>query len=234
MKKSSTRYTNWIEGLLAAIVFLGTAWGIHQMQKAEGIGLYMAFTIGGERQIFDLLVDFCAALAVFLMVFLPCVILRHRGVGPFFRLMTCFTAFMPTLSMSYLIHLFDEGGRRSDPELLLSVPGTLLPFACLLLFGVSCFEKPWKKWYGVLGLTALILGIGALWETESFGFLLVYVLLLVCFDAWERLLLLMPRMQTFSGGRGFIVGADRIVEWVLFGGLWLRAVYCILRMWSIY
>lgn len=220
MGKKAARYTNWIAVLLGLTAFLGALSGVHQMQMAEGIGLYWALKAGVKQQVFDILTDLSAAFAMILLVILPCVILRHRSIRSAFRFLTGFLAFMPSLSMSYLIHLFDEGGRSIDPEFLLSVYSLLLPFACLLLLGVGCFEKPWKKWYGVLGLTALALGIGTFWEAGILGFLLAYVLLVVCFDAWERLLALCSRLEIFG--------------WILFGGLWLRAVYCIILLRSLY
>lgn len=216
----AARYINWITALLALVTFVAVLSGIHEMQLAEGVDLYWAMRIGVERQISDIIVSACAAVLLFLLVFLPCMTLRHKSVGAFFRLLTVFVAFMPRLSMSYLIHLVDAGGRGADFEWILSVLGLQLPFACLLLFGVGCFEKPWKKWYGVLGLMALLSGIWALWETQGPGFLFVYLLLLICFDAWERLLTICPRLSNYS--------------WILFGGLWLRAVYCIILLRSLY
>lgn len=220
MGRKAARYTNWIAVLLGLTAFLGALSGVHEMQMAEGIGFYWAIKTGAERQTFDILTDLSAAFVMILLVVLPCAILKYKNVSAVFRFLTGFLAFMPSLSMAYLIHLFDEGGREADPEFILSVLSLLLPFACLLLLGVGCFEKPWKRWYGVLGLTAFALGLGTLWETKVLGFLLVYVLLVVCFDAWERLFMLCPRLKTFG--------------WILFGGLWLRAVYCVLLLRSLY
>ena len=220
MERSMTRYIKWIIVLLSVLTFGAAMSGVHQMQTAEGVGLYWSTIFGTERLLFDILVDLLAGLALFLMVFLPCFILKYRSVSAFFRLLVGFLAFMPRLSMSYLIHLFDAGGRGADPELVLSVISTVLPFTCLLLAGVSCAEKPWKKWYGVMGAAALVLGTWALWETQGPGFLMVYALLLVCFDAWERLL------EIYSG--------LRYLGWILFGGIGLRALYCILMLRSVY
>ena len=122
--------------------------------------------------------------------------------------------------MSYLIHLFDDGGRGADAEMVLSELGLMVPFACALLMCVGCLEKPWRKWYWGSGAVALIMGVWALWEAQGPGFIMAYALLLVCFDAWERLI------KGYSGMRSW--------GWILFGGLWLRAVYRVIELWSVY
>lgn len=220
MRKDKSLYINGIFVLLSMLTFGAVAMGVHQMQYAEGVGLYWSLMAKGQRELFDLLVDAAAALAFFMLVFLPCVILKHKSIGAFFRLLTGFVAFMPRLSMSYLIHLFDDGGGEANAELVLSELGLLLPFACALLMGVGCLEKPWKKWYWGSGAIALVMGVLAMWDAQGPGFIMAYVLLLVCFDTWERL------FKGYSGMKSW--------GWILFGGLWLRTVYCMIGLWSVY
>lgn len=220
MRKDKSLYLNGILVLLSVLTFGAVVAGIHQMQFAEGVGLYWSFMAKGQRGLFDLLVDVTAALAFFLLVLLPCFTLKHISVGAFFRLLTGFVAFMPRLSMSYLIHLFDDGGREANAELVLSELGLLLPFACALLMSVSCLEKPWKKWYWGSGTIALAMGVWAMWDAQGPGFIMAYALLLVCFDAWERLLKGDSGMKSWG--------------WILFGGLWLRALYRVIELWSVY
>lgn len=220
MRKDKSLYLNGILVLLSMLTFSAVAMGVHQMQFAEGVGLYWSLKVKGQRQLFDVLVDAAAVMAFFMLVFLPCVILKHKSIGPFFRLLTSFVAFMPRLSMSYLIHLFDNGGGEANAELVLSELGLLLPFACALLMGVGCLEKPWEKWYWGSGAIALVMGVLAMWDAQGPGFIMAYALLLVCFDAWERLL------KGYSGMKSW--------GWILFGGLWLRALYRVIELWSIY
>ena len=220
MKKDKSLYLNVSLVFLSVLTFGAVVAGIHQMQFAEGVGLYWSFMAKGQRELLDVLVDATAALAFFILVLLPCVTLRHTSVDAFLRFLIGFVAFMPRLSMSYLIHLFDDGGSGADAELVLSGLGLILPFACALLIGVSCLERPWKKWYWGSGALALVMGVWAMWEAQGPGFVMMYALLLVCFDAWERLL------KGYSGMKSW--------GWILFGGLWLRAFYRVIELWSIY
>ncbi len=206
--------------VLGLVIFLGAMSGVHEMQTAEGIGLYFSTIAGGDRGFFDVLTDLLAGLVLLLLVIVPCVLMGHGKLPAVFRFLTGFLAFMPSLSISYLIHLFDEGGRGGSPDFLLKTLGLEVPFAFFLLMGVGCFESAWKKWYGITGAAAAVLGLCSIWETELFGFLLVYAVLLICFDAWERLIRLCPRLEIYG--------------WILFGGLWLRAVYRILLLKSLY
>lgn len=220
MRKDTSLYINGILVILSVLTFSAVVVGVHQMQSAEGVGLYWSIVTNGRRELFDVLVDAAAALAFFMLVLLPCVFLNHKSISAFFRLLAGFVAFMPRISMSYLIHLFDDGGRGADAEMVLSELGLMLPFACALLMCAGCLEKPWRKWYWGSGAVALIMGVWALWEAQGPGFIMTYALLLVCFDAWERLI------KGYSGMRSW--------GWILFGGLWLRAVYRVIELWSVY
>ena len=220
MRKDTSLYINGILVILSVLNFSAVVVGVHQMQSAEGVGLYWSIVTNGRRELFDVLVDAAAALAFFILVLLPCVFLNHKSISAFFRLLAGFVAFMPRISMSYLIHLFDDGGRGADAEMVLSELGLMLPFACALLMCAGCLEKPWRKWYWGSGAIALIMGVWALWEAQGPGFIMAYALLLVCFDAWERLI------KGYSGMRSW--------GWILFGGLWLRAAYRVIELWSVY
>ncbi len=209
-----------MEICLSALLFVGAVCGIHQMQAAEGIGLYWMEKTGGTLWQMNALVDCAAAGALFLLAFLPARLFKHSSWGAVSRFLTGFLALMPSLSMSHLLHLFDEGTDGFDPELLLFALGTVLPLVAFLFLGVECFERAFRGWYGAAGILALLSGVLMYWESQVFGFLLVYLFLLVGADLWERLL--KPGRKT-----GLLGG-------ILFGGLWVRAVYCILMLWSVY
>lgn len=194
---------------------------LYEMQKAEGVGLYFALKAGMERGGFDMAVGVTVALALLLLTGLPCLILRHRSLSAVFRFFVCFTAFMPRLSIAYLIHVFASGVRTVSYDRLLFAFQTVIPFGCVLLAAVAAGEKPWKKWYTVCCAAAAAVGAAsAVWESEALGAVLTYLLLLVCFDVWERLIKLYPKFAGFSR--------------ILFGCLWIRAVYCMLYIRSIY
>ena len=214
-------YVSWGGIVLWAATLGLLIYTLHQMQMAEGIGLYYALKAGMDRGGFDVTVDVIIALVLLLLVGLPCLILRHCEKGVLLRFLAAFLAFMPRLSMAYLVHLFDAGTRIIDHQTQMSVLRTVIPFGCVLLAAVSVYEKPWKKWYTVLCLAAVVLGAGgSFWETELLGAVMTYLLLLVCMDVWERLLGLCPKLKEWN--------------WILAGGLWLRAIYCLLFLRSIY
>lgn len=222
MKKEKwSRYCSLVMIMLWAVTFGFLIYTLHQMQTAEGIGLYYALKAGMERGGFDVAVDVVMALVLLLLVGLPCLILHHRSGGAFFRFLVGFLAFTPRLSMAYLVHLFASGIRVTAYDNMIAALRTVIPFGCVLLAVVSVYEKPWKKWYTTLCLAAVVLGAGgSFWETELLGAVVIYLLWLVCFDAWERLLVLCPKLKGWNG--------------ILMGGLWLRAIYCLLFIQSIY
>lgn len=221
IKKKTSDVGVWAVFIIWAATFGFVVSTLHEMQKAEGIGLYWALKAGMERGGFDIAVDVAVALMLILLTGLPCLILGHRNISAFFRFLIGFVAFMPRISMAYLIHLFDSGLRTVSYDRLLFVLQTVIPFGCVLLAAVSAGEKPWKKWYTVCCVAAAVLGVvSAVWESEAFSAVVTYLLLLVCFDVWERLLKLNPKFKGLS--------------WLLFGGMWIRTVYCMLYIRSIY
>lgn len=213
-------------GIWAILILWAATYGfvvitLHEMQKAEGIGLYWALKAGMERGCFDIAVDMAVALVLILLTGLPCLILGHRSLSACFRFLIGFVAFMPRLSMAYLIHLFDAGIQTVSYNRLLFVLQTVVPFGCVLFAVMAVYEKPWKRWYTVCCVAAAILGVASsVWESEAISAVMIYLLLLISFDVWERLLKLRPK---FIG-----------LSWILFGGMWVRAVYCMLYVRSIY
>ena len=223
MGKRIEKYQNWLAGIAAAVFYVMAVYVVHDMQSAEGVGLYFALQTGGDRRVYDAAVDAAAALGLFLMILLPCVCLRHRSASALFRFLAAFLAFMPTLSTAYLLNPLqaEEVFLVHTP---LSVLRTVLPFLCLLGAGARAsvcgsqgerdHGRAWKRWYSVCcgGAAALFcVTLFAVSLQPLFNFLLVYLILFVCFDLWERLLLKYPVLNSWG--------------WILFGGLMLRGFY---------
>lgn len=221
MTKKKISAMVWFILILWAATFGFVVSTMYEMQKAEGVGLYFALKAGMERGGFDVAVGVAAALALLLFTGLPCLILRHRSVCAAFRFFVCFTALMPRLSMAYLLHVFASGVRTVSYGRLLFIIQTVIPFGCVLLAVLATGEKPWKKWYTVCCAAAAALSaVSAVWESEALGAVITYLLLLICFDVWERVLKLYPTFVNFS--------------WIIFGGMWIRTVYSMLYIKSIY
>lgn len=239
MEQKLQKYINWIAGILALAALAFAAAAIHDMQTSEGVGLYYALKMDADRLVFDMAVDLAALLGLLLLTILPCVLLKHRSVHGFFRMLTAFLAFMPSLSMAYLIHLFDLEADFSL-GLLLPVLQTVAPLLCLLAAAMSLQgdmvsedgkrhdglnakwdRSVWKKWYSLCCAAAILLAAAAFLLPslqQLFDFILTYLLLTVCFDLWERLYRRYPALNRWG--------------WILFGGLALRVIYVLTEiMW---
>lgn len=100
----------------------------------------------------------------------------------------------------------------------------LLPFLCVLLAAVSFFEtKSMKTWYAYLLGAWGVLAVGAILFSgleQLLVFIMFYFVLVICFDAWERLLGASKEFTSWSG--------------ILFGGLLLRGIYLLMELMSAY
>lgn len=241
MGKRLHKYNNWITGILALFLLAFTAAAIHDMQTAEGVGLYLALKKGADRRPFDLAADIAALLGLLLLTLLPCVPPARRSIAVYFRMLTAFLALMPKLRMAFLVHFFDTEADYSL-ELPLFVLQTVVPLLCLLAAAmslqgdavsedekrtdasnVSRVRPMWKKWYSMCCAAAALSAAAAFLlssQQQLFDFILAYLLLLVCFDLWERLYRRYPALNGWG--------------WILFGGLALRAVYVLTEIMKKY
>lgn len=218
------KYGNWIAGILAVAAFACAVAAVNDMQTAEGVGLYFALKLERDRLPYDLAVDAAGALGLFLLTALPCLLLRHRSAACYFRMLIAFLAFMPMLSMAYLLHPLEADApfslRPFLPALQMEAPFLCLLAAALSLDGAGAV---WKRWYSVCCVAAALLPLAALclpFLQQLLCFVLTYLLLLVCFDLWERLFHQYPALNRWGG--------------LLFGGLALRALYVLLMVMSKY
>lgn len=140
MKTAEKHWEKWIYMLISIGAFAMVLAAVHDMQTAQGIGLYFAMLAGNEnRMIFDILTDGLAVGITGLLLLVPCLVSGHRSIGSFLRLFSAFMAFMPILDFSVMIHLFD--GKGGFPAW-----GELLRFVIIYLLLLWCFNR-WEKWY---------------------------------------------------------------------------------------
>ncbi len=194
----------WIACILALFFFCMSVLAVHDMQTAEGVGLYFALKWNRGRLPFDLAVDGLAGLGLFLLVLLPCIALRHKGADSVLRMLILFVAFMPRLSLAYLIRPWDTQAVVSFdvPIFLLQ---TFVPFLFLAALALAAGDPErekgdivWRRWYSLCVAAAISAFVAALFFPEINQFLyyvLGYLLLLVCFDLWERVYLRFPVMH---------------------------------------
>lgn len=228
--------------VIVSMAMLGvTLIAMHDMQMALGVGLYISICAEAEeRLVYDLVTDGLMFAALVLLVLMPSIKRRGRRIEGFFEFLLLFLAFMPQLSPSYIVHLFNnselfevrrsfaegdilvgvlEGIEYSASMLQMLVP--LLVFVCI---GYGLKKRPiLKSSYLVIGGVLLLTEIGILvfpGFAELLCFLMTYGILIVIFDVWNSLT---DEYKNMS-----------IWKWILFGGLGLRSVYRLLEMMSQY
>ena len=165
MRKKLQKTENWIYCILSVGLLGFLAVAMHDVQRAQGIGLYYSIQAGADsRIVFDLLVDVTVMVAVVLLLIIPCMVLKRKKPASFLRLLVTFLAFMPRLSLAYLVHLDDtvktlelrpslkegalltaflEGTSFSVSLLQMVIPMFFLLVAALSLEGKEVI----KRWY---------------------------------------------------------------------------------------
>lgn len=102
------RYGGWAALAVTAGLLCLAGITLHDMQTAEGTGLYLAICAGQKNRIpFDLLVDLLGLSVLAGAVFLPCLIGRRLHADSFLRLLCAYIAFLPVVSTASLVHLLD-------------------------------------------------------------------------------------------------------------------------------
>ncbi len=102
------RYGGWAALAVTAGLLCLAGITLHDMQTAEGTGLYLAICAGQKNRIpFDLLVDLLGLSGLAGAVFLPCLIGRRLHADSFLRLLCAYIAFLPVVSTASLVHFLD-------------------------------------------------------------------------------------------------------------------------------
>ena len=102
------RYAEWIQALSALLLIAMAGLTLHDMQTAEGAGLYLAIKAGAEdRRMYDFAVDAAGMLCLLVLLLLPCFLQKRLRPAPFLRFASASLAFLPVVSMALLVHLAD-------------------------------------------------------------------------------------------------------------------------------
>mgnify|MGYP007110271224 CR=1 FL=1 len=102
------RYAEWIQALSALLLIAMAGLTLHDMQTAEGAGLYLAIKAGAEdRRMYDFAVDAAGMLCLLVLLLLPCLLQKRLRPAPFLRFASASLAFLPVTSMALLVHLAD-------------------------------------------------------------------------------------------------------------------------------
>lgn len=154
------RYAEWIQALSALLLIAIAGMTLHDMQTAEGAGLYLAIkAVAEDRRMYDFAVDAAGMLCLLALLLLPCLLQKRLRPAPFLRFASACLAFLPVMSMASLVHLADGTEKLAIRQAL----SAGRPGAALL------------EWLGELlpvlaaGLPVLILAVGMVRTGKSEG-----------------------------------------------------------------
>lgn len=226
--------------MLALIVILTSGLYLaayHDMQTADGVGLYLAMKAGAENRLpYDILCDVLRGAGLLAMLMASCLLTRNMNLKSFSRLFFAWLAWMPVFSMAELLHFPDEtilhlslaesglweSVQIGDSELL-ALFRVWIPVVCLLLAANQLSGiKVREKWYLPVAAVQMI-SAGAIlimpgWAS-LFREVICYLLLLLCFDLWEKWLREKVQLQKWSCA--------------LFSIMWLRGVWRLIELMSV-
>lgn len=218
--------------LIIVLNFFFVGRTLYALVKVQGIGLYLAMSRGGERTNYDMLVVMLVVIALFLTLVGPFILLRHRKVASFFRLMAVHLAFVPVLNLPQIVHMFDgqnllviECNVESNQNLWRGFPKEVVPVMVLLAGFYLCKGHVIKKWHKILLIMTFVLAVAVLFLPELQDAMLpwiAYLLVLVAFDWWE---------EVFAAEKERY---ETVLLWLMFAVFFTRGCYRMLEIISAY
>ena len=212
-------------------LFLCSLYALHDMQTAEGIGLYFSLKIGLENRIYlDLLVDVLGMICLALLIWLPCQILNRRTEASYCRLLIGYLATVPSLSLSNVLHMFNgeivflwegEIGAEIVRGFFENAP-FLQIWLLMLIILYAVRGTDFGKWHRTIWLfLGLLFGVSLIVPAVRHltGYFMGYCELLLAFDCWETILCENEKLKKWS--------------WILFALLLLRGIYRIMVLVSL-
>lgn len=244
------KHTHIVTGILFLILLCASAYALYDVQTAQGVGLYLSMQFGiPHTSMMDILSTAAFMVLLLLLIILPGISLKHRSVASCLRFLSLYLAFIPVISTAYLIHLKDNSVLFNlhpafssvpfkqvwtdafaclAPLLQLMLPGLILLYGCYFALSRSMEQTvPTKTlfpiWHRVFILISLLLLIPvSLFPelTPVSEFIIWYLLLLIGFDLWEKMITGKPHLQF----------ASHIITAVLI----FRSIYRLLELMSHY
>ncbi len=193
-------------------------YALHDLQTAEGAGLYLSLLSGqSDRTFCDILTDILGMLLFIIVLLLPCLVTRNLSVESFCRFFAAYLAFMPVVHPGEVVHIVEHLThfvlRDSivtfdilqllffDCEPLFRLLQTLLPFT-FLLYAICRIKVQSKKQipWGLPACIALFATAYLLFSNLGYLtlFVTVYLLLFLCYLLWEVLLKELPAFNKWS------------------------------------
>ncbi len=204
LHKHISRGEQIISVLLFAGFFLFAAYGLYDMQKAQGVDLYLSLQVGQMHSFFgDALSCGIFLLPFLLLLLLPCLCMGRKDAFSLLRLEALYLTFIPVISPAYLIHLpaiahpfalreaLVQGEWQSlfteFALLLLPYLRTALPLLCILLALQAYKKASLPRWVKMLFLIQILLFIiGFLFSnlTPLSEYLIWYFFVLILYRLW--------------------------------------------------
>ncbi len=216
-------------------LFLVCLYALHDVQTAEGIGLFFSRQLGMDsRTLVDLLVDGICIAALVLLVYLPCRLLRFTSMASFGRLLVVYLAVVPSLSLAEVLRLFRPGEmiylwdmalgealwkwvHSAGTFLQIWVPVMIVLVAVREYTGVKT-DDSWHKviWVAIALLLLILFAVPT--AENMILYLCGYLGVLPAFACWEALFEKNERLERWS--------------YILFALLLLKGIYRIVVLLS--
>lgn len=200
------------KNIIRNIIFLAVStglvlfafWALHDVQTAQGAGLYLALMQNApDRRPYDLLIDSLGGLGILLTTLLPVIFLKKCTPGSYLRFLCIYLAFVPMINPGTLVHINEQFTHwelrkiSSFSDILHSVASLadllviILPLL-LILFAFSAKEdKLQLKIHSkvLLIITAVMSAIYILFPgiSEYSLFLAYFCMVILLFDEGEKL-----------------------------------------------
>jgi hypothetical protein len=194
--------------------------------------LFLSQKSGGERDEYDMVVVGLGIAALLFTLVCPFILLGHRKVVSFFRLMAIHFAFVPVLNLPKMVHMFDGQdllviGRNilSNQNLWRGFPKEVVPVMVLLAGFYLCKGLKVKRWHKVALAVAFFAAMATLFLPELQDIVIqcaVYPLVLVAFDWWE---------EVFATENAKY---EKVLLWLIFVVFVTRCCYRMLEIISAY
>ena len=216
---------------LILCIFLVCLYTLHDVQTAEGIGLFFSMELGMDSRTFmDVLVDVLGILALGVLVYLPCRLLQFTSVASIARLLIVYLAMVPGLSLAEVLRLFRPGEMTCLWYMTLGEAlwkwvysaGTFLQiWIPMMIVLVAVGEYGLQTWHKIIFASIILLLLILLFVPSAENLILYlcgYLGLLPAFACWETLFERNERLGKWSN--------------ILFALLLLKGIYRIVVLLS--
>lgn len=224
------------------IFFVGSMFAYHDVQIAQGAGLYLAGKYGfSDRVPFDIMMDLIGGLGILNCFLCPILLLKKKTPDSILRFITIFLAFIPLINPGSLVHIAAHLSNWQIRETLLngnffqefiialSEPIKLLvwelPLLILaLMIHKNHFEhkiKCWQKILFVISAICMILFLLFPGFQEYTLFLMHYSIIIVLFYELEQL---------WENNLSADKRTPLCISWIIYGICGLRGIFRIIDL----